>query len=223
MGKKSITDKNVQIMGYHSTQPTWRVKGKSDYKKNFNHSLAVFYLKHEIYESIDREMAHLLSSPNSGFYAGIRYLFAEVTYLSHLYWGKKSNYKNQESRYVAKFMKKFKILPPEYGLHYEIFRHGLMHTHHAKWLKKRHGVINWYVSNVAKIDNMFGVSIPEFNIQVKKSVEIFISELEAEEKMQKRTRLNKFFEGYIKTAKILTKKDLPKYLQTYFSKVPTGR
>lgn len=211
--------KREKIAGYYSTPNTWRLVEKLDYKRQLSHDLVIHYLQHEIYESVDREMKHILSASRTGFYAGLRFLFAEVTYLSHLYWGKNSYKPRKESAYVARFMRKFNILPPEYGVHYEVFRHGLMHTHHPKWLKKGNRVIGWYVSNVAKTTG-FGVFIPEFAQQVKDAINNFISELKIEKAANKRTRLDKFFEGYISTAKVLTRKDLSKYARTDFSKVP---
>lgn len=211
--------KKEKIIGYYSTPNTWRLVEKSDYKKELNHDLVIHYLQYEIYESVDREMKHILSASQTGFYAGLRFLFAELTYLSHLYWGKNSYKYKKESAYVARFMRKFNILPPEYGVHYEVFRHGLMHTHHPKWIKKGNKVIGWYISNVAKTIS-FGVFIPEFTQQIKDAINVFISELKKEKVENKRTRLDKFFEGYSSTAKILTRKNMGKYSRTDFSKVP---
>ncbi len=212
-------DRNEEIIGYYSNQPTWQLVKFSAYKRQFTHQLAIHYLEHEIFESVDREMQHILSGQNAGFYAGLRFLFAEVTALSHLYWGVKSFIPRKESAYVARFMRKFGVLPPEHGVHYETFRHGLMHSHHPKWIKKGNRIIGWYISNTAKA-NSFGIFIPEFTEQVKNTISAFIAELRVEEIAGKNTRLKKFIEGYTHTAKVLKRRDLGKYSRTDFSKVP---
>jgi|SRR3989344_4684199 len=208
------------IIGYYSAPETWRKVSYKEYQKAVDHDLIVHYLEHEIYESIDREMKHLLSGSNTGFYAGLRFLFAELTYLSHLYWGKNSYRKRKESEYVARFMRKFNILPPEHGVHYEVFRHGLMHSHHPKWVKKGNKIIGWYISNTAKM-NVFGVFIPEFTNQMKDAIKRFIQEVQSEKSRGGKTRQAKFFQGYIRTAEILTRKDMSQYSRTDFSKIPT--
>lgn len=205
-----------KIVGYFSEKPTWRVTSVKEYKKKFNHDLAISYLKNEIFESVDREINHILSGNSVGFYAGLRFLFAELTYLSRLYWGNDSE--KTESAHVVRFMRKFNILSPEYGVHYEVFRHGLMHTHHPKWIKKRTRVINWYISNKEKLTS-FGVCIPEFSDQIKRAIRNFGEELKVEKILNKNTRLNKFLETIISAGEILTRKDLKKYAKTDFPKV----
>lgn len=208
-----------KIVGYFHQKPTWRAVTVKEYKKIFNHDIAISYLKHEIFESVEREMAQILSGSFAGFYAGLRFLFAEVTYLSHLYWGKKGeNWKRKESAYVVRYMRKFKILYPECGVYYEVFRHGLMHTHHPKWIKKARRVAGWYISNTDK-SKTFGIFIPEFTNQVKSAIKQFIEELEIEKNRNKRNRLDKFFEALTDAGKILTKNDLKPYARTDYPKV----
>lgn len=207
-----------KIVGYYETQPTWRLVDSGEYKKIFNHNIAIHYLQHELYESVDREMKHILSGEFSSFYAGLRFLFPEVTYLSHLYWGRNSYKPRKESYYVARYMRKFGILTPGCGVHYEIFRHGLMHTHHPKWLKKGGRVISWYVSTTAKLTD-FGVFLPEFTVQIKNAINNFVKELEHEKRLGKKTRCSKFLESYLRSADILTKKSLSKYARNDFSKL----
>ena len=210
--------KKEKIVGFHITGTRWRVVDKAQYKKSFTHEVAVQYLWNEIYESVDREMTHILSGKKTGFYSGLRFLFAELTYLSHLYWGKKACHSPNESRYVARFMRKFNILAPEYGVHYDVFRHGLMHTHHPKWIKKNNKIIPWSVSNASKMTD-FGVAIPEFSYQIKKAIKKFWVELKVEGVTSKRTRLDNFFEGFSDATKILTRKDIAKYAKKDFSNV----
>lgn len=196
-----------KIIGYFDTNPTWRPISTKKYKRLFSHDLAIHYLKHEIYESIDREMKHILGGKATGFYAGLRFLFPEVNHLAHLYWGHKGKaWTSKETPLVALFMRKFKIFYPEGGIYYRVFRHGLMHSHHPKWIRKN-GKIGWYISNVARLDE-FGVFLPEFTTQVKSSVDSFVIELENEKTRKKKYRLNKFLNALIDCGKILNKGDL---------------
>lgn len=196
-----------KIIGYYPSDPTWRLVSEKEYKKEFTHELATHYLRHEIDESVEREMKHILSGATTGFYAGLRFLFPEVSHLAHLYWGYKDRaWKILETRLVALYMRKFKIFYPEGGIYYKVFRHGLMHSHHPKWIRKN-GKISWYISNVAKLDE-FGVFLPEFRNGVRSSINQFIKELEAEKLNGGNNRLNKFFDALVDTGKILTKKDL---------------
>ena len=204
-----------EIIGYYpGPSQTWRATTIQDYRRIFNHDTAISYLEHEIFESVDREMRQMLGGPNTGFYAGLRFLFAEVTFLAHLYNGKKSYVSRRESYYVAKYMRKFKILHPECGVLYDVFRHGLMHSHHPKWLKKN-GQIGWYISNAARLGN-FGICIPEFTDDVKTTIKQFISELQSEKAANKHTRLNHFLETIIHAGTIMTKADLGKYARGDF-------
>lgn len=199
-----------KIIGYFSSDPTWQLVTEKEYRKVFTHDLAIYYLKHEIYESVEREMKHILAGNAVGFYAGLRFLFPEVNHLAHLYWGHKGkNWQTKETRLVALYMKKFKIFYPEGGLYYKVFRHGLMHSHHPKWIRKN-GKVGWYISNVAKIDD-FGVFIPEFTSQIKASIDNFISKLEEEKASKKKLRLSNFLTALIDSGKILNKKDLRLY------------
>lgn len=203
-----------KIIGYFQNKPTWREIDEKTYRKIFNHELAIAYLRNEIYESIEREIEGVASHTTAGFYAALRFLFAEVAYLSNLYWG----VQGVESKFVARYMRKFKILLPTSGLHYEVFRHGLSHTHHPKWIRKGNKVIPWYISTSAKL-NDFGILIPEFSEQVKSSIKLFIRELEIENKESKINRLNKFFEGVSNAGRILTRNDLKSYARSDFAKL----
>ena len=184
---------------------------EKDYKNIFDHDLAILYLKQEILESVQREISQILSGNFAGFYAGLRFLFAEVTYLSQLYWGR------DEAKLVARFMRKFNILTPTSGLHYEVFRHGLMHTHHPKFIRYNRKVVPWYISNAQEL-KMFGISNPIFKEQVEKAISEFINELEAEKTKKKENRLNKYFKGLVSAGKILSKKDLKPYARSDFKK-----
>ena len=205
-----------KIVGYFANaNQTWKVVNVNDYRRIFNHDTAISYLEHEIYESVDREMAQILSGTNAGFYAGLRFLFAELTFLAHLYHGKKSYFPKRESYYVTKYMRRFKILHPECGIFYEVFRHGLMHSHHPKWLKKGNKMAGWYISNTAKL-NSFGIFVPDFTKDVKSAIKQFISELQTEKTTHKKTRLIHFCNAIVHVGKIMTKKDLGNYAKRDF-------
>ncbi|OGH20735.1 MAG: hypothetical protein A3D74_05410 [Candidatus Levybacteria bacterium RIFCSPHIGHO2_02_FULL_37_13] len=202
-----------KIVGYFSTGQTWRVIDEKEYRKVFllNPNLAISYLKHEIMESVEREMGVILSGTKAGFYAGLRFLFPEVVHLAHLYYGYKGNdWKFKESKFTARFMRKFKILYPQCGLYFEVFRHGLIHGHHPKWLRKGKSVNEWYVSNTEKLD-MFGVSLPELTKTIKTAILEFIDELENKNANKNRYRLRKFLDALSDCGKILKKKDLKGY------------
>jgi hypothetical protein len=204
-----------KIVGYYTTGQTWRETSIWNYKRNFKHDSAVSYLEHEIFESVDREMTQILSGTNAGFYAGLRFLFAELTFLAHLYNGKKSYVPKKESYYVAKYMRRFKILHPECGVFYEVFRHGLMHSHHPKWLKKGNNVAGWYISNTAKLSS-FGIFVPGFTNDVKSAIKQFITELQTEKTAGRKTRLTHFLYTIIHAGKIMTKKELGNYAKGDF-------
>lgn len=196
-----------KIIGYFLNQSTWRLINPKNYKRLFTHDIAIHYLRHEILESVERETTFIQGGTAVGFYAGLRFLFPEVSHLAHLYYGR--SWGNAESKYVSRFMRRFRILYPGCGVYYQAFRHGLMHSHHPKWLKwtKR----GWYISNVAKLEDVFGIFIPEFTTQVKSAIVQFINELEREKNGRKKYRLNKFFEALTDTGKVLKKKDLKSY------------
>ena len=199
------------IVGYFSDGSTWQQVTEKEYKKIFNHDLAILYLKQEILESVQREMSQILSGNFAGFYAGLRFLFAEVTYLSQLYWGR------DEAKSVARFMRKFNILTPTSGLHYEVFRHGLMHTHHPKFIRHKNKVVPWYISNTQEL-GMFGISNPTFRMQIENAINKFIEELEKEKDRNKRNRLDRFLKGLMSAGKILSAKDLKSYARSDFKK-----
>lgn len=203
-----------KIIGYFNDNPqenTWRITDDKKYKRQFSHGLAVHYLEHEIKESIVREMDCILKNGQSaGFYAAVRFLFPEVNHLAHLYWGHNdTDWRNKEKRLVPLFMKKFQIFPDDPGAYYKVFRHGLMHSHHPKWIK-RDGAVGWYISNVAKFDN-FGIFTPEMKQELINAINKFISGLRAEESSGGRNRLRKFSEAMIDCGKILKKNDLRLY------------
>lgn len=204
-----------KIVGYFPDRPTWRKVAVEEYKKVFSHDTAIYYLEHEILESVDRETKAILTGDKTGFYAGLRFLFPEVSHLSHLYYGK--NWGLKESKYVSRFMRKFNILSPECGVYYEVFRHGLMHSHHPKWIKKaRNG---WYISNTEKLDRLFGIFIPGFTEQIKLAITQFINELKTEQGKKKKYRRDKFFDAMVDVGKILNKKDLKGYAKYDYPKV----
>lgn len=156
-------------------------------------------------------MKVILSGTKAGFYAGLRFLFPELIHLAHFYYGyKEKEWKSKESKFTSRFMRKFKILYPQCGLYYQVFRHGLMHSHHPKWLRKGKSVSEWYISNTEKLD-MFGVSLPELTTEIKKAIFAFIDELEYEKVKKRFYRLNKFFDALSDCGKILKKKDLRGY------------
>lgn len=206
----------TKIIGYFHDNPrgnTWRVVDDKKYKKQFSHKLAVDYLEYKIKESVIREMDCILKNGQSaGFYAAVRFLFPEINHLAHLYWGyQNSSWIGKEKRLVPLFMKKFHIFADDPGAYYKVFRHGLMHSHHPKWIKRK-GVIGWYVSNTAKIDQ-FGIFTPEMRDLLVQAIDKFISELNSEASIGHRNRLNKFSEAMIDCGKILRKKDLRLYRQ----------
>lgn len=200
------------IIGFFSGSPTWREVSEKEYKKIFDHDPAILYLKQEILESVQREMGQILNGSFAGFYAGLRFLFAEVTYLSQLYWGR------DEAKLVARFMRKFKILTPTSGLHYEVFRHGLMHTHHPKFIRYNRKIVPWYISNDQEL-KMFGISNPIFRDQIERAIGEFIKELETEKGRKKKNRLNKFLKGLVSAGRVLSKRDLKPYARNDFRKI----
>ncbi len=204
------------IIGYY-LEGVWQPADKRVYKKYFNHTVAVAYLENELLESLNREMDTILKNSPGAFYSAVRFLFAELTYLSHLYWGYIPKKKN-EGKDVAKFMRKFKILSPTYGLHYEVFRHGLLHTHHPKWIKKGGKIAEWYIGSDVKLKR-FGIYLPEFYAEIKNSINLFVEELEEEQIQGKKTRLNKMFEGFSEAVKILSVQDLSTYSKNDFTKL----
>lgn len=197
-----------KIIGYFSTPPTWRLVSAKEYREKFTHELAIHYLKHEIFESVEREMEYILKG--NAFYAGLRFLFPEVNHLAHLYWGHKGKqWRGKEARLISLYMRKFNIFYPDGGLYYKVFRHGLMHSHHPKWIRKN-GKVGWYISNVAKIEE-FGIFLPEFTGQVKSSIQSFINELKKEKVNNQKLRRDKFVEALVDIGKILNKKELRLY------------
>ncbi|GEM_PF-7030215 len=200
-----------KIIGYFSSSPTWNRISEKEYRKQFTHDLAIYYLKYEIFESIEREMTFILKDEAVGFYAGLRFLFPEVNHLAHLYWGHRGGeWRKLETRLTSLYMKRFCIFIPDGGIYYLVFRHGLMHSHHPKWVKKDKR-IGWYISNREKLEEEFSIFIPEFTEKVKLSIEKFITELEIEKKNNKRHRLNNFLDAIADSGKILQKKDLRLY------------
>lgn len=226
------------IVGYFPSEPPkqqWKAIKEKSYKKLFSHDIAIAYLEHEVKESVEREMAHILSGSKSGFYASLRFLFAEVDYLAKLYWGGRKGWKCRggyrrqrksgknphydSTRVIIQFMRKFKILTPTSGIHFDVFRHGLTHTHMPKWVQKGRDVLNWYVSNTDK-RNMFGICNPELTSQVITAIDKFVEELREEQKHGvSGVRFNNFLLGYCDSAKILTRKELHPYARKDLSLV----
>lgn len=210
------------IIGFYPNNPVnqrWQMTTFRGYHRIFDHQTAIDYLENEVKQSIQRDMSLILTFPaayNSGFYAGVRYLFAEVEGLAKLYWGRESV---QRPRYggriysaedAVRFMRRFNILTPTSGVHYEVFRHGLAHTHMPKWISKNRRAIEWYLSNGAGI-NRFGIFIPQFRDQVVDAIDAFIDELRREGQAGGRNRLNRFLIGYSDSATLLTRRDLRPY------------
>ena len=212
------------IIGYYPNHPVnqmWRRVSFQDYRGTFNHQTAVTYLENEVRQSIHRDMALILTFPaanTAGYYAGVRYLFAEVEGLAKLYWGRET-FGGRRSRYggrrydaadAVRFMRRFNILTPTAGVHFEVFRHGLAHTHMPKWISKNRRAINWYLSNAAGI-NQFGIFIPQFRDQVLSAIDSFVDELRQEQLRGGRNRLNRFLTGYADSATLLTRNDLGRF------------
>lgn len=210
------------IIGYYPNNPTnqrWQRTTFREYRRIFDHQTAITYLENEVKQSIQSEMSLILTFPaanTTGFYAGVRFLFAEVEGLAKLYWGRENV---QRPRYggriysaddAVRFMRRFGILAPTAGVHYEVFRHGLAHTHMPKFIMKNRRVIGWYLSNVAGI-TQFGIFIPQFRDHVIDAIDAFIAELRQEQLIGGRNRLNKFLIGYADTATLLTRRSLRPY------------
>lgn len=204
-----------QIVGYYPDTPTWRKKSEQQYKVDFTYDFAISYLTHEIKESIDREMNCISSGGNAGFYAAVRFLFPEVTHLGNLYFGNTDD--SKEPFIACRYMKRFKILPPAPGLYYDVFRNGLMHSHHPKWLRKTKG--SWYISNDKKLDKNFGIFTKEFADQIKKSIDRFIDELKKDKARSKNDRRNNVYNVLTKCGSFITKNKLKEYARKDFSKL----
>lgn len=214
------------IIGYYPNNTTaqrWMRVSFQDYRRIFTHQIAITYLEDEVRQSIQGEMGHILTFPaanTTGFYAGVRFLFPEIEGLAKLYWGRenlpnrraRSRYggRNYTANDAVRFMRKFNILTPTAGAHYEVFRHGLAHTHMPKYISKNRVGIGWYLSNAGAI-NQFGILIPQFRDQVVAAIDAFIGELRREQANGGRNRLNKFLIGYADTATLLTRSDLRPY------------
>lgn len=211
------------IIGYYPNNPVsqrWQTVSFRNYRRTFDHQTAITYLEDELKQSVLRDMALLLTFPaanTAGFYAGVRYLFAEIEGLAKLFWGRETD--GRRARYggrqygakdAVKFMRRFSILTPTAGVHYEVFRHGLAHTHIPKFVSKNRRAINWYLSNAASI-NQFGICIPQFRDQIIDAIDSFIDELRQEEQSGGRNRLNRFLIGYADAATLLTRSDLRPY------------
>lgn len=196
-----------------------------EYRQIFDHQTAIRYLEDEVKQSVQREMRLILNSPlasTAGMYAGIRFLFAEIEGLAKLYLGRESVTRRGDIRYRGKiyqardavyFMRRFNILTPTSGVHYEVFRHGLTHTHMPKYISKNRRIIGWYLSNVAALQQ-FGICIPELRDQIIRAIDDFVSKLRREQANGGRTRLRKFLIGYSDSATVLTRKDLRPYAKS---------
>ncbi len=208
------------IVGYYPYTPQrWISVTFLEYRRVFDHPTAITYLENEVKQSIVSEMSLILTFPaanTTGYYAAVRFLFAEIEGLAKLYFGRESVrtpryggtvYKAEDA---VRFMRRFNILTPTSGAHYEVFRHGLAHTHMPKFIKKGHQVIGWYLSNVAGV-TQFGIFTPQFRDQVISAIDSFVDELRNEQANGGRNRLNKFLIGYSDTATILTRRDLRPY------------
>lgn len=223
------------IIGFYPNNATaqrWLPVSFRQYRRVFNHQIAITYLDSEIKQSIQRDMRLILTFPaarTAGFYAGVRYLFAEVEGLAKLYWGRENLPRRRRSRYggrqytsrdAVRFMRKFSILTPTSGVHYEVFRHGLAHSHIPKFFSKNRTVIEWYLSNSAGFTS-FGVFIPGFRDQVFDAIDSFIDELRDEQRNGGRNRLRKFLTGYCDSATILRRADLQPFARGLdFQNVP---
>lgn len=211
------------IIGYYPNNPTaqrWLSTTFRAYRRVFNHQTAITYLEDEVKQSIQGEMSLILTFPaayTTGFYAGVRFLFAEVEGLAKLYWGRETDRRRiryggrqYEAKDAVKFMRKFNILTPTSGAHYEVFRHGLAHTHIPKFIKKNRNAVGWYLSNTAGI-TQFGIFIPQFRDQVLNATNSFINDLRQEQANGGNNRLNRFLIGYADAATLLTRSDLKPY------------
>lgn len=213
------------IIGFYPNSPSsrrWLRTTFREYRQVFNHQTAIRYLEDEVKQSIQREMRLILNFPlanTAGMYAGVRFLFAEIEGLAKLYWGRESVTRQSNTRYGDKiyrakdavyFMRRFNILTPTSGVHYEVFRHGLTHTHMPKYIIKNRRIIGWYLSNLA-VFQQFGICIPQLRDQVILAIDNFVTELRREQVNGGRTRLRKFLIGYSDSATILTRTHLRSY------------
>lgn len=207
----------TQIVGYFPDGQTWRKKDEQRYRIIFNHDFAIAYLRNEIDESIEREMSCISDGGNAGFYATIRFLFPEINHLSNLYFGNIENRKEPE--YTCRYMKKFSILSPAPGLYWEVFRNGLLHSHHPKWLRKTKGC--WYISNNEKLDGQFGIFTHQLAEEIRASIKKFTSELKAEKHRGEKVKMSNVLNVLVKCGKYITKKDLKEkdYAYKDFSKL----
>lgn len=204
-----------KIVGYFPGNLTWRKKTEEEYRTKFDHDFAISYLENEICESIKREMLCISKGGNSGFYATVRFLFPEVSHLGNLYFGNTDD--KEEPKYACKYMKKFSILSLTPGLYWAVFRNGLMHSHHPKWLRKTKG--SWYISNVTELEDKFGIFTQKFADEICESIISFRDELEVEKQSGKKIKMDNFLKVLVKCGKLITKNDLKKYAKKDFSEL----
>lgn len=184
----------------------FRLMDFSDFKKSCDSNLAKHYLQTQIRQSILDDVLPIIQQPRGGFYSAIRTMFAEIDGLAKLYFGVIGD---SDSKQVAKFMKK--LFTGEIGKYagfiYEVYRHGLMHTHMPKHVfAKRRNYIGWGIrKNGNPTGALVDISLMELKCEILNAIKKFCDELD-----KNRRRLNLFKNGYGDMARVLYQKDLRK-------------
>lgn len=178
----------------------------SHFKSSCNSNLAKHYLQTQIRQSILDDVLPIIQQPRGGFYSAIRTMFAEIDGLAKLYFGVVGD---SDSIRVVRFMKKMFSgeLGKYAGFIYEVYRHGLMHTHMPKhvFAKRKHHV-GWGIrKNGNPTGALVDISLMELKCEVLNAIKKYCEELD-----RNKRRLRLFKNGYGDMARVLYQKDLRK-------------
>lgn len=187
---------------------------KKRFLREFDVHLAIGFLK-TIQDRISRERGRR----STDFYCAIRHVFAELDGLGKLYMGEEGpenttkNAVEYGKKYLGQVDRRYRNI---YGLLYDLYRHGLMHTGLIKTVRfanktNRLCFLKWglrseYPKHLlverlprsSKNSYHLWISVPQFRVDAVKSVDAYIADLRS---CSRRSRLFiRFRRGYFGTA-----------------------
>ena len=215
-----------KVYAYDVSTNNFRVfQGSDEWKEQMTCQGAQNYLTYHLLESLENEFLPAIEAfhgesyrtgVGKGFFSLLRMIFPAITFLGTLYKGTDSS-KNAISfmrDYMGMVNRKYKHIS---DLIYNVYRHGLMHTHMPKVLEIENKFVGWEITynddnhlKIFKSINAIRISISpnRFFQDLLKALVRYISDFDVPKKNEE--LLRKFQDGFMIMSEVLNESDLLK-------------